>query len=165
MNRILRVFDHLEPLCKCLHHAVLDAVVDHLDEVASAVWSDQAVAVFRGERLDRRFDSLECLGRAAGHDRITHFQAPDATASAAVDDLVAAAGQAVDHVAAHAAEANEAKLHTEILLAQSRFGLPQYHSNSTPGAPPKPLRPEGPAPSVAPRFHPYTSLATREPTG
>ena len=39
------------------------------------------------------------------------------------DDLVAAAGQAVDHIAAHAAEANEAKLHTEILLAQSGFRI------------------------------------------
>src|SRR5437870_1954716 len=83
-ERILGFVQDLEAFGIGLHHPVLDAVVDHLNEVASPVWTEQSVAVFWRQRLDDGFYPRECLRRAAGHDRVTDREPPDATAGAAV---------------------------------------------------------------------------------
>ena len=62
VERVLRLFEHLEALGVGLHHPVLDAVVDHLDEVAGAVRAAQAVAVLGRQRLDGWLDAREGFG-------------------------------------------------------------------------------------------------------
>src|SRR5207244_4708261 len=87
---VTRISRDLEAFGVGLHHPVFDAVVNHLDEVARAIWADQAVAVFGRQRLDRRLDAGERLRRATGHDRVADLEAPDAAARAAVHELEAA---------------------------------------------------------------------------
>ena len=62
VERVLGLLEHLEALGVRLHHAVLDAVVDHLDEVAGAVRADQAVAVLGRQRLHGWLDAREGFG-------------------------------------------------------------------------------------------------------
>ena len=90
IQRVLGLLEDLEAFGVGLHHPVFDAVVNHLDEVARAIWADQAVAVFGRQRLDRRLDAGERLRRATGHDRVADLEAPDAAARAAVHELEAA---------------------------------------------------------------------------
>src|SRR5262249_45033630 len=87
---IRRLFEDLEALGVRLHHAVLDTVVDHLDEVTSAVRANQAVTAFGRQRFDRRLDSGAGLRCTTGHDRVALLEAPDAATGAAVDELEAA---------------------------------------------------------------------------
>jgi hypothetical protein len=74
----------LEALAERLHHPVLDAVVDHLDEVAGAGRADVGVAVLGREALDERLDDRVALRVAADHHAVTLLQPPDAARDAGV---------------------------------------------------------------------------------
>ena len=56
-----RLLEDLKTLGVRLHHAVLDAVVDHLDEVAGAVRTAQTVAALR-RQVDGRLDPRGASG-------------------------------------------------------------------------------------------------------
>lgn len=71
-----------------LHHRVLDAVVNHLREVARADLArvDRAELAHRLEGVEDRLHLLDVLGLAAVHQRIAVLQAPDAAGDTAVDE-------------------------------------------------------------------------------
>ena len=95
-----------------LHVGVLDAVVDHLDEVAGAVGADVGHARLalgdRGDGLEDRAERLPRLGGAAGHDRRAVQRALLAAGDAGADEvdaglahrLLAADGVGEERVAA-----------------------------------------------------------------
>ncbi len=102
-----RVAQDVEPLGVRLHEAVLDAVVDHLDEVAGAdrpavevalVGGALAVAARGGrdlaaprrQRAQHRFDTVDRLLRPAHHQAIAALRAPDAAAGPGIDVMDAA---------------------------------------------------------------------------
>ncbi len=74
-----------------LHVGVLDAVVDHLHEVAGAVGADVGHARLalgdRGDRAQDRPERLPRLGRAAGHDRGSVERALLAAGDAGADEV------------------------------------------------------------------------------
>ncbi len=66
-------FHHLVGLADHLHVAVLDAVVDHFDEMTGTAVADPVAARFAGvglgrDRLEDRFDMLASRRVATGHD-------------------------------------------------------------------------------------------------
>ena len=63
-------FDDGEAFGVGLHHAVLDAVVDHLDEVAGAGWADvsPALVLRRGEGFEDGGEALDGSLVAADHE-------------------------------------------------------------------------------------------------
>src|SRR6201999_977007 len=99
------VLDDRQALGDRGHHAVLDAVVDHLDEVpgpgrpavqVTLVGGALAVvqarggrhhALARGDGLPDRVQPLHRLVVAADHQAVTAVQAPDAAARTAVHPL------------------------------------------------------------------------------
>src|SRR3954452_25477736 len=93
------------------HDPVLDAVVDHLDEMTCAGWSAvqvtflggapghflaassaRNVAAARRERLEDRIKPLDGSNRAANHETVTTLEAPDSTARPNVE-VVDASGR------------------------------------------------------------------------
>ena len=74
-----------------LHVGVLDAVVDHLDEVAGAVGADVGDAGLAlgdgGDRLEDRAEGLPRLGGAARHDRRALERALLAAGDAGADEV------------------------------------------------------------------------------
>ena len=79
-------FGHdLESFGICLHEAVLDAVVDHLDEVAGTGRSHMGVAALRSQRQERRFGHRHRLLGASDHQAVPLLQAPDTAGGARVD--------------------------------------------------------------------------------
>ena len=74
----------LEPLGIALHHAVLDAVVDHLDVMARAVAPHVGPAVLGREGLEDRCQLVHDLLLAAHHQAVTELEPPDAAARAGV---------------------------------------------------------------------------------
>ena len=104
------VLDDRQTLSDRGHHPVLDAVVDHLYEVARAVRTAVEVALLRGAaglaarrrlgralaRRDRLPDGVEALHGlvvAADHQAVAAVEAPDATRRAAVHEVDALARQ------------------------------------------------------------------------
>jgi hypothetical protein len=75
----------LEPFGVRLHEAVLDAVVDHLHEVAGAVIANAEVAILRCEREKDRLQVPADLAVAADHQAIAFLEAPDTAARSGVD--------------------------------------------------------------------------------
>ena len=116
------------------HDAVLDAVVDHLDEMAGAVGAAVQVAVLGGaakflaarrartvadaggQRLEDRIEMLHDVGLAADHHAVAALQAPDAAAGADIHIVDALCGQflgaanVVDVVGIAAVDKNVARL-------------------------------------------------------
>ncbi len=78
-----------------LHHGVLDAVVNHLREVAGADLArvDRAEIALGLQRVEDRLDLRDVLGGAAVHQRVAVLQAPDAAGDAAVDEADALLGE------------------------------------------------------------------------
>src|SRR6266542_328979 len=68
--------DELEALAVGLHHPVLDAVMDHLDEVARATLPEMRPAVRRCERVERRLQAFHRARFAADHHAVTVVQSP-----------------------------------------------------------------------------------------
>ncbi len=85
-----------------LHEAVLDAVVDHLGEVAGADLAGvhEAGVALGLQDVEERLDHCDVRVLAAAHQRVALGQAPHAPAHAAVDEADALLGQllAVAHV-------------------------------------------------------------------
>src|SRR5262245_9429815 len=99
----IRVFQDVQPLTVRCHQSVFNPVVDHLDEVAGAVWSAMQVAFFGrtfhllasrraiyvaatgGERLEYRVEVINDFRFAADHLAVAALQAPDAATSAHID--------------------------------------------------------------------------------
>ena len=94
--------DDRQPLGDRAHHSVLDAVVDHLHEVARAAGPAVQVAVLGGaprlaagrglgrsgagrDRLEDRVQPSDRLVLAADHEAVAALQAPDPAAGPAVD--------------------------------------------------------------------------------
>src|SRR5262245_5799485 len=75
----------LEALGVGLHHAVFDAVMHHLNEMAAADRSAVYIAILRRQGEKRRLEALDTLVVAANHDTEAIFEAPDAAAGALVD--------------------------------------------------------------------------------
>src|SRR5690349_17530137 len=88
----LRLLDDLEALAIRLKHAVLDAVMHHLDEVPGAGRAHVAVAIGRGERLEDWLAVVEDRLVAADHQAVALFQPPDAATGAAVEIVHARGG-------------------------------------------------------------------------
>ena len=94
-----------------LHHAVFDAVVDHLDKVAGAdrpgvqipllhpliapvaAGCQRDAALAGGERGEDRVQMLERLARAADHQAVATLQPPHAAGGAAVEIVDAVLGE------------------------------------------------------------------------
>ena len=102
-GRVVRALHDVEALGERLHDAVLDAVVDHLDEVARADRAAVQIALLRGagdlvaarraldlaaawrERLEDRIEALDDLVLAADHEAVAALEAVHAAAGAGVD--------------------------------------------------------------------------------
>ena len=85
------VLEQLVGLADELHVAVLDAVVDHLDVVARAVFADpvaagRAVFDLGGDGLEDRLDVRPRCGIAAGHDGGAEARAFFAAGDAGADE-------------------------------------------------------------------------------
>ncbi len=85
------VLEELVGLADQLHVAVLDAVVDHLDVVACAVFADPVAAggaVFNlgGDGLEDLLHVRPCFGVAAGHDGRAEARALFAAGDAGADE-------------------------------------------------------------------------------
>src|SRR6266542_1560904 len=91
--------DELEPLAVRLHHPVLDAVVDHLREVAGAALAEVRPTVRRRERVEQRPDDLDGVGRTPDHHAVADLEAPDPAGDADVE--VPEAARAVAFGAPH----------------------------------------------------------------
>ena len=89
----LAILQDLEALGVGLHEAVLDAVVDHLDEVPRADRAAVQPAVRRSERVEHRRQPLDGRLRAADHQAVADVVAPDAARGAGVDELDLPLGQ------------------------------------------------------------------------
>src|SRR4051812_6810354 len=78
-----------------LHQPVLDAVVNHLGEMACAHRADAApTLVFRGgQRLEDRSQALPRARIAADHQAVALGKAPYTAARAAIDELDARGGE------------------------------------------------------------------------
>ena len=76
----------LEALGVGLHHPVLDAVVDHLGEVAGAHRPAVHEPSLGGEGVEDRLHDGHLLRLAADHEAEALLQAPDAAAHAGVDE-------------------------------------------------------------------------------
>ena len=88
-----RLGHDLEPLGVGLHQPVLDAVVDHLDEVAGPGRPDVGVAALGGEGQEGGLAHGHGLRRAPHHQAVALLQAPDAAGGAGVDQGDALGGQ------------------------------------------------------------------------
>ena len=86
----LRPGEQFEALAVRGHHAVFDAVVDHLHEVPGTARADVRVAIRRRQRLQHWFDEAHGIVGAADHQAVALLQAPDATARTRIDVLDAA---------------------------------------------------------------------------
>src|ERR1700722_19599132 len=84
-------FEDGEALGVGLHHAVLNAIVDHLDEVAGAggAYVTPALGLAGGESFEDGGEALDGSFVAADHERVTLLKAPDSAGGAAVDELEA----------------------------------------------------------------------------
>src|SRR5829696_4128509 len=82
-------FEDLEPLGIGLEHPVLDAIVNHLGEVAGPGVTEESVAVFRGEGLEGRLDVLEGVCIAPDHSAVPDVVAPDASRHARIEPSLA----------------------------------------------------------------------------
>ena len=84
---VLGVLHDLEALGVRLHEPVLDAVVNHLHEVAGAGRADVRVPVFRRERGEDRLEPLHRLVVAADHQAEADLQTPDPAGDPGVDEV------------------------------------------------------------------------------
>ena len=75
-----------------LHHSVLDAVVDHLGEVAGTAWSHAAPAAIRRRRQGFQQRAQPLAGRlvTTDHQAVALRQPPHAATGAAVEEMHAA---------------------------------------------------------------------------
>src|SRR6202042_2886252 len=107
----VRVVHYVQPFTKGRHHPVLDAVVDHLHEVARPVRAAVQPALFgragrtgparralrgahaRGDRGEHRGHTGHRVVVAADHHAVAAVQAPDPAAGPAVDQADALLGQ------------------------------------------------------------------------
>jgi hypothetical protein len=88
------LLQQLEPLGVGLHDRVLDAVVDHLGEVAGSHRTGVHEPALLGlERVERRLHLGDVVRRAAAHQRVAVLQSPDASGDAAVDEPDARRGK------------------------------------------------------------------------
>src|SRR5690606_18767185 len=108
-----------------LHHAVLDAVVDHLDEVPGADRSGvhEAAALVGGERVEDGPGPRHVLGAAADHDAAAVLPSPAAAADARVEVLDPALGELLG-VLAVVLVVGVAALDDEVALLQQRAEFP-----------------------------------------
>ena len=79
-----------------LHQAVLDAVVDHLHEVAGARRPDVGVAPFGGQGDEDRFADRHRLLGPADHQAVALLQAPDSARGSGVHQGDPVGGEPVD---------------------------------------------------------------------
>ena len=84
---VLGVVHDLEALGIRLHQPVLDAVVNHLHEVARTRRADVRIPLFRSERLEDRLEPPHRLVVAADHQAKADLQPPDAAGDARVDKV------------------------------------------------------------------------------
>src|SRR4030095_7080691 len=93
VERELALAQELEGLAVRFHQAVLDAVVDHLDEVARAAGTDVLPAAGQRERFEDGCADLDVARVAADHHAVTLVTPPDAAAGADVEEPDAALAQ------------------------------------------------------------------------
>src|SRR5688572_10425347 len=86
IERELRLAEDLEAFAVRFHRAVLDAVVDHLDEVAGAVRAHLGPAVGWSQGVEDRLAALQDGGESANHHAVSFAAAPDAAGGADVDE-------------------------------------------------------------------------------
>src|SRR5687767_905611 len=83
----LRSFQHLKAFAVRLKHPVLDAVVDHFNEMSCAAPSDVSKTILRRQSFENRLELVDDRLVAAEHHAVTDLQAPDTTAGANVDEM------------------------------------------------------------------------------
>src|SRR5512140_185794 len=69
-----------------LEQAVLDAVVDHLDEVPGSARTEMGIAVRRGQGREDRLEALDIGLVPADHQAIAELEPPDPAARPAIDE-------------------------------------------------------------------------------
>src|SRR3990170_2861670 len=84
-------FQQLESLSVGLQHAVLDAVMNHLDEMAGPARPDMEKAVRGRKSFENRFEAGDDFFFAADHHAVADLEPPDAAAGAGVDKMHAVA--------------------------------------------------------------------------
>ena len=77
----------LEPFGICLHQAVFNPVVHHLDVVTSAGRAAVHVAVLRCQRQEDRLHLFHWCGVAAHHHAVAVLKSPDATRSSGINKV------------------------------------------------------------------------------
>ena len=80
-------FQHLEAFAIRLQHAVLDAVVNHFNEMSCAAGADVSKAILRRQRLENRLELVDDRFFATDHQTVTFLQTPDTAAGAGVDEV------------------------------------------------------------------------------
>src|SRR5687767_13971041 len=82
-------FHNAKPLCKSLHHPILDPVVYHLDEMTCAMWTYIAPAFIWcwSQCLKDGTDLFHDLSLATDHQAVSFRQAPNSSARAAVYEV------------------------------------------------------------------------------
>src|SRR5918996_3555565 len=70
-----------------LQHAVLDAVMDHFDEVARAVGTDVGITVFGRQSFKNGLKPVNNLAFAPDHHAVADFEPPDAAAGSDIDEM------------------------------------------------------------------------------
>src|SRR5262245_45040486 len=85
------LLEQSEAFCERLHHAVLDAVMNHLREVSRArrAHVGPPAITSRSKRLEHRTQAFHSSRRTSDHEAVAFFQSPDPAARADVEKLEA----------------------------------------------------------------------------
>src|SRR5919108_6232038 len=82
-----RSFQQLKALTIGFEHRVLNPIVNHFDEMTSAIGTHMRVAAFRRQGLEYRPKPFDDFGFAADHHAIADLESPDAAAGSSVDEI------------------------------------------------------------------------------
>src|SRR5687767_11703262 len=82
-----RSFEHLKAFAVRLKHAVLDAVMNHFNEMSGAAASHVSKTVLGRQGLENRLELVDHRFFAADHQAVAFLQTPDAAAGAGVDEV------------------------------------------------------------------------------
>src|SRR6185503_21280884 len=88
-RKFLLRLQNAEALGKCLHHSILDPIMDHFDEMPRAMRTDMTPAFVccRCQRLEDGAHLFHDFSLSADHQAISFCQAPDPAACARVDEV------------------------------------------------------------------------------
>src|SRR3990170_1467444 len=82
-------FHDAKPFGKSLHHAILDPVMHHLDEMTGAMRTDVSPTLIccRSQRLKDGAQLFHDLRFATDHQAVSFLQAPDSSTCTAIQEI------------------------------------------------------------------------------